>query len=97
MADHEEHCGRLSETAIKIASEGIERALAEARDRLARMEPSDGTRHLKLSLDAFRRIMDSWRTLPPTRAQLALIRDHLTQLLETTGRGAATTRIPRSA
>jgi hypothetical protein len=86
-----------SETRIIAAGDQtarIKRGLGEARRSLARTEPSTTTQRLKLSLDAFDRIVDSWSTQPPTGAQLALIQEHLDEVLQLTKRSTPTVRLP---
>jgi hypothetical protein len=75
----------------------IEHCLQEATRKVAGMEPSDAIQRLKLSLDAFRRIVDSWRTHPPTDAQLAIVRANLDAILETATSTKPTLRLRRSA
>jgi hypothetical protein len=75
----------------------IERSLQEATRRLAGMEQSTAIQRVKLSLEAFRRIVDSWRTHPPTDAQLAIIREHLEAMLQTATETKPTVKLRRSA
>jgi hypothetical protein len=75
----------------------IERCLQEATRRVDTMDAGEAIERLKLSLRAFRRIVDSWRTHPPTDAQLAIIREHLDAMLETPTSTKPTVRMKRSA
>jgi outer membrane protein assembly factor BamD (BamD/ComL family) len=89
-----------SETRIMTANEEmarIECALGDVAYYLGRMQPTAATERLKLSLHAFRRIVDSWSTHPPTGAQLALIRDHVAAMLLEARRTVPTVRMRRSA
>jgi hypothetical protein len=75
----------------------VERALKEAVQHLGRMETSPTTQRLKLSLEAFRRILTSWRAHPPTRAQLTLVEEHVAEILQRARESAPTEKIRRSA
>jgi hypothetical protein len=96
MAERED----ASETRIMTANEEmarIEYTLGDVDYYLTRMQPTEATERLKLSLRAFRRIVDSWSTHPPTGAQLALIRDRVAAMLLEARRSAPTMRMRRSA
>jgi hypothetical protein len=75
----------------------IERSLQEVTRRLDTMQRDEALERLKLSLDAFRRIVDSWRTHPPTDALLAIIRERLDAMLETPTSTKPTLKMRRSA
>ncbi len=96
MAKHDEHV-RQSVTRIISAREEtarIERALEEVMQQLARSGPSVTTGHLEVSLAALGRIVDSWDTLPPTAAQVSLVRDRVAELLQQAKRSAPTVKPP---
>jgi hypothetical protein len=75
----------------------IEFALNQAESHVARMPPSPTTRRLKLSLEVFRRTVDSWSTRAPTREQVDLIREHIVEVLQLIKSDVPTTKLPRSA
>jgi hypothetical protein len=75
----------------------IEGMLDEAEQHLARRGLGFPMQYLELTLDAFRRIVGSWSTHPPTPYQLALVREHVAEALQLVKRTTPTIPVPRSA
>jgi hypothetical protein len=100
MKHHDEH-PKHSYTRLAVASEDeqarIVRMLEEAEEHLARGGPGFPMQYLELTLDAFRRIVDSWSTHPPTPRQLAMVGEHVAEALQLVKRATPTMPVPRSA
>jgi hypothetical protein len=75
----------------------IERAFEEATKQVARMGPSATTRTLKVALAVFKHDIEQWSTDPPTQDQIALMREHLAEVLLLARSNARTVKLRRSA
>lgn len=100
MAQENEH-RTTSETRIVASSTEerarIEFAVSQAESYTVRMPPSPTTGRLKLALQVFRRVIDSWDTRAPTDEQLAVLRDRVAETLRLARTNSPTVRLRRSA
>jgi len=88
-----------SETRIVAAvgdvTAGIKLSLAHAEAQVARMDPSPAARLLTLTIEAYRRTVDSWSARPPTDDQIQLMHERVGELLRLAKTTSPTVRMRR--